>query len=204
MKNKSGQAVLAVQVNRIAVVVALCVIASAAAGSAQMPFVAVSGGATVGDLMGGGESTDSRWGGTAGVSVGFRSWNYFVTSLEGNWVQKGGGETRLDYIEIPLLIGGVAQASNGIGVRLYSGIGVAFPVGCSSAGAFACDAKKGTEWAWPLGLQVGRWMAPNRFVALDVRYSLGLSDAFEATLAANRSWQFRAYVGFPIGGARGP
>jgi hypothetical protein len=74
MKNKSGQVAVAVTVNRIAVVVALCVISSAAAGRAQMPFVAVSGGATIGDLVGGGVSTDSRWGGTAGVSVGFRNW----------------------------------------------------------------------------------------------------------------------------------
>jgi hypothetical protein len=111
--------------------------------------------------------------------------------------------TRLDYIELPLLIGGVALAANGIGARLYTAIGIAFPVACSSTSTFACDSKKGTEWAWPVGLQVGRWSSQDRFVALDVRYSIGISDAFDVSLAANRSWQFRAYVGFPIGGARG-
>jgi hypothetical protein len=188
---------------RVTSLLVAVVLATATSGAAQVPFVTLSGGATVGDLVGGGTSTASRWGGAAGVSVGLRTWNYFVTQLEANWVQKGGGDTRLDYIELPLLIGGVARAANGIGARLYTGIGIAFPVACSSTSTFACDSKKGTEWAWPVGLQVGRWSSQDRFVALDVRYSIGISDAFDVSLAANRSWQFRAYVGFPIGGARG-
>ncbi|KPK03330.1 MAG: hypothetical protein AMS20_10810 [Gemmatimonas sp. SG8_28] len=176
------------------------VLVATTAVQAQGAFVAVSGGATLGDLYGGVVNTDSRWGGTAGISLGYRNFNYLVTELEGNWVQKGGGDTRIDYIEIPLLFGGIAQAANGLGARLYTGIGIAFPISCKSdAVQLACDTKKGTEWAWPIGLQVGRWLGPNRFVALDARYSIGLSDAFDTSLATNRSWQFRAFVGFPIG-----
>lgn len=185
---------------RIGPVALLFALFTVSAARAQGGFVAVSGGATLGDLYGGAVNTDSRWGGTAGVSLGYQNWNYFVTELGGNWVQKGGGDTRIDYIEIPLLIGGVARTPSGIGARLYTGIGIAFPISCKSdAQTLACDMKKGTEWAWPIGLQVGRWLGPNRFVALDARYSIGLSDAFDVSLAANRSWQFRAYVGFPLG-----
>jgi hypothetical protein len=167
--------------------------------AAQGPFAAISGGATVGDLYGGAVNTDSRWGGTAGIAFGIRNWNYQVTSLEVNWVQKGGEGTKLDYIEIPLLVGAVTRNSMGVGARFYTGIGLAFPIGCSSdAVLLDCDLKKSTEWSWPLGLQFGRWTGPDRFVALDVRYSLALSDAFDTSIAYNRSWQFRLIIGRPV------
>ncbi len=179
---------------------AAMLIATAPAAAQEETFVAISGGATVGDLYGGVVNTNSRWGGTAGIALGYRNWNYFVTELEGNWVQKGGGDTRLDYIEVPLLFGAVVQSASGIAARAYTGIGIAFPISCSSESAnLVCDAKKSPEWAWPIGLQVGRRLSSNRFFALDVRYSIGLSDAFEGARPSNRSWQFRAIVGFPIG-----
>jgi hypothetical protein len=185
---------------RITALALAAILATASVAQAQQTFVAISGGATTGDLYGGVINTDSRWGGTAGLAIGFRNWNYFVTELEGNWVQKGGGDTRIDYVEIPLLLGGIAQAASGFGARFYTGIGIGFPISCQSESAsLSCDAKKSTEWAWPVGLQIGRWTGQNRFFALDARYSIGLSDAFEASLASNRSWQFRAFVGFPIG-----
>ncbi|UCF20637.1 MAG: outer membrane beta-barrel protein [Gemmatimonadota bacterium] len=187
-------------VRRVVMAAIVATLIATSSASAQQAFVAVSGGATVGDLYGGAINTDSRWGGTAGVSLGFRNWNYFVTELEANWVQKGGGDTRLDYIEIPALFGAVVQSATGLGVRAYTGIGIAFPVSCSSEiSELVCDSKKSPEWAWPFGLQFGRWLNPNRFFALDVRYSIGLSDAFDLALPTNRSWQFRAFVGFPVG-----
>jgi hypothetical protein len=186
--------------HRIGALALSLVLVAAAAVEAQGAFAALSGGATFGDLSGGVVNSDSRWGGTAGIALGYRNFSHLITELEGNWVQKGGDGTRIDYIEIPLLFGGVAQAANGLGARLYTGIGIAFPISCKSdVASLACDAKKGTEWAWPIGLQIGRWLGPNRFVALDARYSIGLSDAFNVSLATNRSWQFRAFVGFPIG-----
>ena len=189
-------------IGKTAVALSLALSLSLAPGAeaeAQQLFVGVTGGATYGDLFGGGINTDSRWGGTAGLTVGYRNLRYLVTQLEANWVQKGGGGVRLDYIEIPLLIGASGQYPNGLGARLYTGIGVAFPVGCSSdrQASFSCDADRKTEWAWPIGLQLGRWVDQGRFVAVDIRYSSSFTDAFEGALASNRSWQFRLLVGTP-------
>ena len=114
-------------------------------------------------------------------------------------MQKGGAGTRLDYIEFPVLVGGAVESSSGLGARFYSGLAFAFTVACSSEVALACDSKKGSEFAWPLGMLHGRRTA-DRLVALDVRYSIGQSDAIDTTFASNRSWQFRAYVGFRVGG----
>jgi len=177
---------------------ALLCIGLATAGSAeaqQRVSVGITGGATVGDLYGGGVNTDSRWGGTVGVTAALRNWNYTVTQLEVSWVQKGGEGARLDYIEIPILFGGVAQTASGRGARLYSGIGVAFPIGCSADVAITCDLERNVEWTWPIGLQIGQWLQGGRMVAIDVRYSLGLTDAFESAFPSNRSWQFRLIVG---------
>ena len=157
----------------------------------------VSGGATVGDLFGGGTNTTSRWGGTAGVFTGYSTTRNTVVSLEANWVQKGGEGARLDYIEIPLLVGGVAPTYGGdLRFRLYIGIDFAFKIACSSERTILnCDAANSTEWSLPFGLMFGRWLDKGRFFALDVRYSLGLSDAFETSSAYNRSWQFRGMIG---------
>lgn len=170
---------------------------------AQMPFAAISGGATTGDLYGGAVNTRARWGGTAGLMFGVRNWNYQVTALEVNWVQKGGEGVRLDYLEIPLTFGANVRNSAGAGARLYTGIGIGFLVGCKSTStALSCDDKKSPEWAWPIGLQLGRWTAPDRYVALDVRYSLGLSHVFRTSSASNRSWQFRLVIARPTGRRR--
>ena len=64
--------------NRIAVLLLVTVFSIPTVGEAQR-YVALSGGATVGDLgTGTSTSTDSRWGGTAGVSVQFVNWNCFI------------------------------------------------------------------------------------------------------------------------------
>jgi len=176
----------------------IALLATTRAGAQQLhPFYGITGGATVGDLRGGSVNTDSRWGGTVGITAGVRSWSYMVTQLEASWVQKGGGDVRLDYIEVPLLFGTVVQNPGGRAARLYTGIGVAFPIGCSagSAANLACDVDRKTEFAWPFGLQLGQWVSEGRFVAIDVRYSLGLTDAFKSLFPNNRSWQFRLMIG---------
>ncbi len=182
------------RLQRLVPLTALLSLAFAGSAAAQVKFAAISGGATYGDICCA-VNTDHRWGGTAGVTVGYRGWNYVAFNLEANWIQKGGGDTRVDYIEIPFLVGGTYGSGGGLRARVYTGLGVAFPIGCSSeAVLLTCDQKK-TEWAWPFGIQVGKWTPSDTFFALDVRYSLGLSDTFETLLAHNRSWQFRLFVG---------
>jgi hypothetical protein len=180
--------------------VTLCCLLVPVGASAQVTrtFAGVLGGATVGDLGGGGGvlNTNSRWGGTAGVFVGAQNWNYVAFSLEGNWEQKGGGDVRLDYISVPLTVGGVVNTGSDLSARLYGGVGIGFKVGCkSSEFGVDCDRAKGTEWTLPIGFMFGRSTGSGRFVALDVRYVVPLSHPFENLLAYNRSWQFRAVIG---------
>jgi hypothetical protein len=166
--------------------------------AAQTPFVAFSGGATLSEFDG--VDIDSKWGMTAGGVVGFRPLGYVITNLEANWIQKGSGDTRLQYIELPLLIG--VGTKGDLRVGIYSGIGIGFAVSCSGPSVLAgvtCDRKNSTEWSWPIGVQAGGNIDPATFFALDVRYSVGLSEVFEASDVTNRTWQFRVYVGRWIG-----
>jgi hypothetical protein len=160
-------------------------------------FGAIVGGATLSDLYGF-TNTDSRWGGTAGILLGVNTWRTAVT-LEGNWVQKGGGDTRLDYIEVPLTFGPVVQGSGGnTRVRLYGGVSVAFNLSCSSLG-FECNDVQSTEWGLPVGLQFGQTTGSGTFFGADIRYSFALNDAFEVGESYNRTWQFRLMVGKRFG-----
>jgi hypothetical protein len=62
---------------------------------------------------------------------------------------EGRGDTRLDYIELPLTLGAIfAPEGKPYRARLYSGISVGFKVSCSSD-LVECDNAKGTEWAGP-------------------------------------------------------
>ncbi len=46
---------------------------------AQKQFVGITGGATLGDF--GSVSSNSRWGGTAGITLGYRNFNWSVVEL---------------------------------------------------------------------------------------------------------------------------
>jgi len=175
-------------------------------------LIGVQGGATTSDLFGGGINTNSRWGGTAGLFAAFRTTRNTILALEGNWVQMGGKtsvslgndtetNTQLDYIEVPLLFGGVYPTGNdAVRFRLYTGIAIQFNVNCKSSDErFDCNRTKSPIWAWPFGFTVGRYTDNGTFFALDVRYSWGVSDAFDNSWAYNRSWQFRLMVGKAMG-----
>jgi len=185
---------------------------AAAAGLSLLPataaaqnsrFAGISGGATLSDMRGGVTNTNSRWGGTAGLFVGYRSWR-MIGVLEGNWVQKGGkdavgdGGTRIDYIEFPFLIGGGSEAGSTL-VRFYTGIGIGFPISCSSTSTDPqqnCNLKKSPQWTWPFGLMLGRRVGNGRtFVAVDARYSIALGDTFEGAFMQNYTWSFKLMVG---------
>ncbi len=188
--------------NRVGVLcsISLVCLLAAAPASAQRNavLVGVNGGGSQSELRGGAINTDYRWGGTAGVFATWRSTYYSVLGLEVNWIQKGGKDgARVDYIEIPFLIGGVAPAAGGdVRLRAYTGIDLAFKIGCSSeVTLFNCDQVKSTEWSWPVGLRIGRFTPSGRFFGIDVRYMLGLSDAFDTSVQINRGWVFKAFFG---------
>ena len=187
---------------RVLCLTALVCLLTAVPASAQRGRVlfGVNGGGSQSELKGGAVNTNFRWGGTAGVFAAWRTTPYNVLALEANWIQKGGGEAvnvRIDYIEIPFLIGGVASASGGdVRARVYTGINFAFKIGCNSeAVSFNCDNARSTEWSWPFGLTIGRFTPSGRFFGIDVRYMLGLSDAFSTSVATNRGWVFKALIG---------
>jgi len=180
-------------------VLVLSVLAQAAAAQGSgSKFVALTGGASLSDMSGFSLTGDSRWGGTAGLLIGVNTWRTAAT-LEGTWIQKGGGDTRLDYIEFPLTLGAVAVMGGGeMRGRLYSGISLGFKVGCSS-NVLSCDDANGTEWGWPIGIQLARVTEKGTFFGIDVRYTVALSDAFEFTDVINRPWVFRLMVGKQLG-----
>jgi hypothetical protein len=161
-------------------------------------FAAIIGGATLSDMDNFPAVQDSRWGGTAGLLVGLNAGHTALT-LEGNWVQKGGGDTRLDYIEIPLTYGPVAVLGQGAARgRFYSGFSVGFKISCSSPD-IPCDNANGTEWGLPFGLQLAKVTPKGTFFGVDVRYTIALSDAFDFVNTRNRPWAFRVMFGKPVG-----
>jgi len=175
-----------------------------AQGSGQR-FGAIVGGATLSDMDNFPGVGDSRWGGTAGVLVGMNTGPTALT-FEANWMQSGGGDVRLDYIELPLTLGAVGQIAGGSGRgRLYSGVSAAFKISCS-AGPVAdasvtdpCDRSDGLVWGWPIGLQLAKLSNAGSFVGIDVRYTVALSSAFEFADVRNRPWAFRLMFGKQLG-----
>jgi hypothetical protein len=158
----------------------------------------ILGGATNSELNGGIVNTDHRWGGTAGAFLAYNNW-YSVWGLEANWSQKGGEGTRIDYLEFPLTVGGgISTSQGGLKFRLYTGIGFAAKLSCTSeAQLLNCDDVRSTEWSWPIGIEVGKWTSGGKLIGLDVRYNYGLSDAFTnvGNLSVNRTWYFRLLLG---------
>ena len=181
----------------IAAAIGLVVLATPAL--AQRQFVGITGGATLSDF--GNTTSGSRWGGTVGITAGFRTYSWSVINLEAAWTQRGDQNVRLDYIDVPLLIGGVARAGSDIRTRFYAGIDLAFKIGCNSSTAvYNCDNAKGTQWFLPFGVMIGKWKQGSTYVGLDVRYLLGLSDAFDLRSVYSRGWQFKVNIGRAVGG----
>lgn len=179
-------------------------ITTPAFGQSRRGSVGVTAGATVGDLQGGIIYTSSRWGFTGGVFGHFRTSRNSTVGLQVNYTQKGGKDlARLDYIEIPFLLGAVIPTDDDrINFNFYTGISLALKVSCGvddGVVGLDCDNAKSSEWAWPVGLGFGIRNAGGGMIGLDARYSIGISDAFEASASRNRSWQFRAFYGVPVG-----
>ncbi len=167
-------------------------------------MVAVQGGATLSDFTSTGSAffSNTRWGGTAGVFMGKTFGRNAQANLDVNWVQKGGGTVRIDYVNIPLTVGGGLVASQGWNVRGYIGIGIGFKVSCSDSTSEtigACDNVKSSEWTLPFGFFFGKWNNSGKFFGIDTRMVVSLSDAFEISTVKNRSLQFRAVIGSKVG-----
>lgn len=163
-------------------------------------FSGLSAGLTRSDRIGDGVNTESGRAGTVGLFFGGQLRNGLMVVMEANWTRKADDQTRFDYIEIPLLIGVSAGLPGGGFLRPYTGIGFGYRFGCGSDLApDPCETARRREWSWPSGIQLGWSLREGRFIAVDGRWSLGLSDAFTGSGAVNRSWQFRLLLGAPVG-----
>ena len=181
------------------VAAALGLVVLATPALAQRTFVGVTGGATLSDF--GSTNTGSRWGGTAGITAGWRGLSWSVTNLEVAWTQRGDENVRLDYIDVPLLVGAAAATGNDFRTRFYAGIDVAFKIGCNASSViYNCDNAKGTQWFLPLGLMIGKWKQGSTYFGIDVRYLVGLGDAFNVFMPVwSRGWQFKVNIGKSVG-----
>ncbi len=173
--------------------------------SRSRAMVGISAGAASSDIEGGFINTSSRWGFIGGVFGVIRTSRNSMVGLEANYVQKGGKDlARLDYIDIPFIIGAIIPTDNdAINFNFYTGIGLGIKVSCSEEEGASlsdpCGRAKGTDWSWPIGLAFAVRNQSGKYFGLDGRYSIGISDAFEGSTARNRSWQFKALFGIPAG-----
>ncbi|NNK49280.1 MAG: outer membrane beta-barrel protein [Gemmatimonadetes bacterium] len=192
------------RISLLALVLGL-VVATPALGQRTRTIVGISAGATTSDIEGGFINTSSQWGFIGGIFGMFRTSRNSLVGLEANYVQKGGRDLAdLAYIDVPFLIGAVIPTDNDdLNFNFYTGIGIGFKVSCSENSSSplsdACDRAKGTEWTWPVGLAFAFRSAGGKYFGLDGRYSLGISDVFDGSASRNRSWQFKALFGIPVG-----
>jgi hypothetical protein len=186
------------RVARLLLVITLVATASVSGQGPGTKFGAIIGGATLSDMDNFPVVGDSRWGGTAGLLVGINTGRTALT-FEATWIQEGGGDTRLDYIDLPLTLGAVGVIGDGTARgRLYSGISVGFKISCDSPDV-SCDNAEGTQWGWPIGIQLAKVTPTGSFFGIDVRYTVPLSDAFEVIQSSNRPWAFRLMFGKQLG-----
>lgn len=204
-----------------ALVLGLAMTSTADAQSSSPLKLGLTAGAATSTL--GGDDfigSSARWGFIGGAFAAFQPSRTVSLMLEANYLQKGGNnvaftppprDVSTSYLELPLTVGYVFGMSAGWAGRIYSGIDIAFLLSCSVStadGSESCDdsalpSAKSTEWSIPFGVQVGTDLGGSA-LALDIRYSLGLSSTFSTSSAGSnlksRSWQFKLMWGFPMGG----
>jgi hypothetical protein len=184
---------------RVAVVLFAPLAPSPVAAQFARHYIALSVGATHNDLTDYLDNLGWRWGGTAGVQAGLVTFDHAYLELAPAWTQMGGGRIRLDYVNVPLMLGGLLAASRDVFVRPYGGIGLSVRFGCRADPTSACDLARRTVWSVPFGLSVVKVLTRGELAGLDVRYVLGVTNVFDVTDATQRSWQFRLLFGWLLG-----
>jgi hypothetical protein len=173
---------------------------SPAAAQFARHYIAFSVGATHNDLSDNLVTLGWRWGGTAGVQAGLVTFDYAYLELAPAWTQTGGGHIRLDYLSVPLMLGGLLAAGRDVFVRPYGGISLSVRFGCRTDLTQACDVARRTVWSVPFGLSVVKVLASGDLAGVDARYVLTVSDVFDVSFLTQRSWQFRLLFGRLLGG----
>lgn len=187
---------MSVLTNRGVLTAALVLATLPATAGAQAKFWGVTAGATSSDIQNyyGGASTDSRWGGTAGFLFGVRTYRSTSVAIEPTWLQRGGGDIRTDYLDLPITFGAVVRSANDVmRYGFYTGIGVAFKLGCSDGSGLstnACTSINGSDWTVPIGFRLLR-RAGSGFAGVDLKYAIPLDSSFDPGDINTRTWAFR-------------
>ena len=157
-------------------------------------------------------SADSKTGFVGGAFAQFGIGSPFFIQPEVLYSQKGTKEDDVslaaDYLEIPVLFGAAFPLSNSaLKPMVFAGPAVGFVLSCDEDGFDCKDEIKSTDFSLVFG--AGLEYALSRVVLFfDGRYNLGLTNVSEIEevigefdiSAKNRTWQFMAGVGFPVGG----
>jgi hypothetical protein len=123
------------------------------------------------------------------------------------------GELKFMYLELPVLLVGLAPVSDTVTLSAFAGPTIGINVGADAEidfGTFEVSGDIGDQVAdFEFGLAFGAGAAIEAgsvILVFDARYDLGLtdvddglSDANEDLDLANRAWAIMAGVGFPIG-----
>ena len=155
-------------------------------------------------------SFDSRTGFVGGAFAQFGLGSPWFIQPELLYSSKGfkvDSETlSLSYFEIPVLFGAAFPLSNSdLKPMVFAGPSVAFKLSCDAEGFDCGDSIKSFDFALVFGAGI-QYSLESISLFLDGRYGLGLADvgddadlSYFDVAAKNRTWQFMAGVGFPIG-----
>ena len=141
------------------------------------------------------------WGFVGGATFeAFVKRNAFSIRVEALYTQKGTGgipeglnniDLNLAYIDVPVMLNLNVPLSYKWSVAFYTGISVGFNISCdlssSDGSSVSCaDSSedvnpKSTDIGWPFGLGIEYWPSgrAGNYLAFDVRYVYGISNAFE-------------------------
>lgn len=164
-------------------------------------YVGFAAGATYSQVTDYLTDLDWRWGGAAGLLLGVAALDYTYLELAPAWTRVGGGYIRLDYLDVPVMLGArLPLGSSSRLARLYGGLNFGLKTGCGAGQTTVCDIARSTVWSALFGLGVVKVAPGGRFVGIDVRYVVGLSTIFDfRQRITQRSWQCRALLGLPLG-----
>lgn len=152
-------------------------------------------------------SADSRTGFVGGVFANLGLGEMWFIQPEVLYAAKGAsfeGETlAVDYLEVPVLFGAAFPISNSaFKPMLFAGPSVAFKLSCDDSGFDCSDDVKAVDFGLVFGGGI-QYALESLTLFFDARYDLGLTDVnddeTELIEAKNRSWQFMAGLGFPLG-----
>jgi len=156
-------------------------------------------------------SADSRTGFVGGLFARFGIGSPFFIQPEVLYSSKGSKSDEatlaVDYLEIPVLFGAAFPLNeSALKPMVFAGPAVGINLSCDDDGFDCGDETKSTDFSLVFGAGI-EYALSSVTLYLDGRYNLGLTNVVDTDeievidlSAKNRTWQFMAGVGFPVGG----